>query len=353
MSVTACAPRTENAWKAVEIPTDADFTGLWFADSSNGWLAGGGWAIDGAIVGSTRDGGRTWTFDSGVIAGGARGESFGHVHFFDTRRGCATASGGRIFVTGDGGSSWRPVRSASGGSVFDLEFLDDGMTGWAAGTDLVRTDDGGETWRFVNRSTGDTGYELANAIHFVDASRGWLVSHGGSLRRTDDGGHHWVPVTLPLPEGKRPILRDLTFVDAMNGWIAGEEGVLFHTADGGTTWERQERGVPIVRLLPDGKPARPQRDVLPELEVEPDRLALTAIAFADASHGWAVGSYADAAQSVVLGTSDGGATWRVEHTQSGEMLRSLFVLDAGHVWAAGDRARTQPQVVLRRTVSGR
>jgi hypothetical protein len=59
-----------------------------------------------------------------------------------------------------------------------------------------------------------------------------------------------------------------------------------------------------------------------------------------------VGYYADVAESVVLGTSDGGATWRVEHTQAGERLRSLFVLDASHAWAAGDRARTKPQVVL-------
>jgi photosystem II stability/assembly factor-like uncharacterized protein len=71
------------------------------------------------------------------------------------------------------------------------------------------------------------------------------------------------------------------------------------------------------------------------------------VQFADAERGWAVGYYADVAESVVLGTRDGGLTWQVEHVQPGELLRSLFVLDADHAWAAGDRARTTPQVVLR------
>jgi photosystem II stability/assembly factor-like uncharacterized protein len=86
---------------------------------------------------------------------------------------------------------------------------------------------------------------------------------------------------------------------------------------------------------------------LPELEVEPDRLALYAVQFADAERGWAVGYYADVAESVVLGTHDGGANWQIEHVQSGELLRALCVLDRDHAWAAGDRARTQAQVVLR------
>jgi hypothetical protein len=55
---------------------------------------------------------------------------------------------------------------------------------------------------------------------------------------------------------------------------------------------------------------------------------------------------------VVLATSDGGATWRVERVVPGEILRSLFLLDATHAWAAGDRARTTPQVVLRRVADG-
>ena len=337
-----CAKAPHVHWQAVEVPTDADFTGLWFTDPANGWLAGSGWAIDGGIVGRTRDGGRTWRFETGILPGGERGGGLGRVQFRDSLRGWATAGAGRVVLTVDGGESWRPVWL--GGYVHDLQFQPDGE-GWAAGTQISHSDDGGETWRTLLRSESENGYITANAIHFTDASHGWLVGQVGTLMRTFNGGSDWSRVPLPLEKTEHPTLWDITFVNADQGWAAGERGCIFHTSDGGATWERQERGVPIVRPLAKGE--KPRRDVLPELETEPDRLTVSAIRFADPARGWAVGYYADVAESVVLRTENGGATWSTDHVQPGELLRSLFVLDRAHAWAAGDRARTSPQVVLR------
>jgi len=345
--LVGCAPaRSPSPWQAVEVSTDADFTGIWFTDPANGWLVGSGWSIDGGIMGRTRDGGRTWRFESGILPGADRGAGLGRVQFRDSLRGWATASVGRVLVTVDGGGTWRPVwlPGMPGGYVHDLQFRPDGQ-GWAAGTQIARSDDGGETWRTLFRSESENGYVTANAIHFNDASHGWLVGQVGTLMCTLNGGSDWSAVRLPLEKNEHPTLWDITFVNADQGWAAGERGSIFHTSDGGATWERQERGVPIVRPLPQGE--KPRRDVLPELETEPDRLTVSAIRFADSERGWAVGYYADVAESVVLRTDDGGATWRTEHVQPGELLRSLFVLDRDHAWAAGDRARTQPQVVLR------
>lgn len=342
---TSCTRRAPALWQAVQVPTDADFTGLWFTDSLNGWVAGGGWAIDGGIVGRTRDGGRTWKFESGIIPGAGQRSAIGRIQFRDSLHGRATAGPAGILLTDDGGLNWRSASGPSLSGLFDLHFVDP-FNGWAAGSSIARTEDGGESWSSLTSSTGAEGYALANAVCFTSPTRGWLVGHAGELRRTDDGGATWSSVALPLPAGERPILRDITFCGAEHGWIAGEEGTILHTDDGGTTWVRQETGVPIVRVIPRGEAPRP-REVAPELETPPDRLELTAIRFADPAHGWAVGSYADVAESVVLHTADGGASWQVEHVQSGEMLRRLFVLDAGHAWAAGDRARTQTQVILR------
>jgi len=352
--VASCAPRAARSpWQAVEVPTDADFTGICFTDTLNGWLTGSGWAIDGGIVGRTRDGGRTWRFESGILSGYDSGKGLGRVSFRDPQRGYATASHGQVLITGDGGESWRPadVSGPGSGEIFDLQLLD-GRTGWAAGSRIVRTEDGGETWRTLTRSTDDDGYELATGIHFIDAWQGFLVSHIGSLLRTDDGGEHWRRVALPLRTGEHPTLRDIEFVDAVHGWVVGERGTILCTRDGGSAWTLQESGVPVVRVIPKGEPPRP-REPFPELDVEPDRLAVMAVAFADPRRGWAVGYYADVAESVILGTQDGGDTWVTEHVQPGELLRSLFVLDAEHVWAAGDRARTRPQVVLRYAPAGR
>ena len=344
-ALLGCAPAEPTSrWQVVQVPTDADFTGVWFTDPSNGWLAGSGWAIDGGILGRTRDGGRTWRFESGIVPGAERGSGLGRIQFRDSLRGWATAAEGQVLLTVDGGESWRPVRLPGRGHVHDLQFDGDGE-GWAAGTQIAHTEDGGETWHTLFRSESENGYVTANAIHFLDASRGWLVGQAATLMRTDDGGEDWSAVKLPLEAGEHPTLWDITFLDARQGWVAGDGGSIFHTSDGGATWERQERGVPIVRALPKGEPRR--HDVLPGLQNEPDRLTVSAVRFVDAQRGWAVGYYADVAEGIVLRTEDGGTTWSTEHVQPGELLRSLYVLDRDHAWAAGDRARTQAQVVLR------
>jgi photosystem II stability/assembly factor-like uncharacterized protein len=357
-SLPSCgARRGRDHWEAVTIPTDAEFRGMWFTDSLNGWITGGGYLIDGGIVGRTRDGGRSWSFRSGVLPGGGASFALNRVQFLDTLRGCVTGRGGRVLVTDDGGETWRPARPgrSAGTFLFDVQFLD-ASNGWAVGSSsLVRTYDGGETWAPLVFGTSENGYFSGNAIHFVDLDHGWLVSRDATLMRSDDGGATWARVELPVERKgnfERPALWDVTFSGRGNGWTVGDQGLVLHTSDGGATWSRQVAGIPIVRVIPRGEPPRP-REVLPELETPPDRLSLTAVAFADTARGWAVGYYSDVAESVVLRTDDGGASWRVERVVPGEELRTLFVLDANHAWAAGHRARTAPQVVLRFTASGR
>jgi photosystem II stability/assembly factor-like uncharacterized protein len=345
----SCSPRKPSEkWQAVVVPTDADFRGLWFTDSLNGWVTGGGWSIDGGLVGRTRDGGRTWSFQSGVLDGGGTQFGLGRVQFRDTLRWCVVGSAGIVLVTNDGGVTWRSVRygRSPADGLSDIQFLDE-SNGWASGTaSVVGTHDGGETWSPLVYGSSENGYLSGNAIHMSDTQSGWLVGHSGALLRTGDGGATWTRVPLPLRADEHPTLWDVTFSDAEHGWAVGERGSIFHTTDGGSTWTRQENGVPEVRVPPKGEPPRP-REPLPELETEPDRLALSAVWFLDSDRGWTVGYYADVAESVILGTRDGGASWNVERVVPGELLRSLFALDSTHVWAAGDRARTSPQVVLR------
>jgi photosystem II stability/assembly factor-like uncharacterized protein len=350
-SLTLCCSQqpAPAPWQAIVIPTDAEFTGMWFSDSLNGWITGGGYSTPGGIVGSTHDGGRTWRFQSGVVVGARENFRLHRLRFWNSLRGCVASDHG-ILLTEDGGESWR--RPSSGGAassgVFDVHFLDE-QNGWAVGSaSILRTNDGGETWQALVRSTAENGYLSGTAIHFVDGMQGWLAGHHGQLMRSTDGGQSWMRVELPLRDGERPTLWDVTFSDPLHGWVVGEQGSIFHTQNGGVSWLLQETGVPVVRAIPKGEPPRP-RDILPELEMEPSRLCLAAVHFVDQDRGCAVGYYADVAESIVLRTQDGGAQWDVEHVQPGEILRSVFVLDAEHAWAAGDRARTQSQVVLRYT----
>jgi photosystem II stability/assembly factor-like uncharacterized protein len=256
----ACQPRrAPAAWEAVRVPTDATFDGLCFTDSLHGWITGGGWDIAGGVAGRTRDGGRTWTFDSGIIAGAPKGVGLGRVAFRDSLRGAVISRHGGVMLTDDGGATWRePMHGlSSGGEFAAIQWLDD-HEGWLAGTSIAHTTDGGETWETVFRSSSENGYLLANAIQFLDPSHGWLASQGGEIARTEDGGAHWAIVPTPMPSAHRTPLRSLCFSDAVHGWAVGDDGVILHTRDGGNTWTMQPNGVPIVRALRPGEAPRPR-----------------------------------------------------------------------------------------------
>jgi photosystem II stability/assembly factor-like uncharacterized protein len=62
---------------------------------------------------------------------------------------------------------------------------------------------------------------------------------------------------------------------------------------------------------------------------------LSSVAFADSSHGWAVGAFAHGA---ILATTDGGATWTAQDASDagfGVQLWSVCSVDASRAWAVG------------------
>ena len=345
--LVGCASRAvPDTWSQVTVPTDADFSGAWFTDSLNGWVSGGGLEVEGGILGRTRDGGRTWKFTNGMVPDARPGYGLHRIQFVDSLHGWAAADGGAVLRTADGGGVWAVANPSLSGGAMLRDVRVQGTTVWCAGPERVITSsDDGEQWTLLFDSSPDNGHCLPNAVAFTDAQHGWLATHGNGLLRTLDGGANWEPVPLPLPPAPRLPLWDVSFVDAEHGWVVGEDGVILHTDDG-VSWRRQSSGVPIERLGPDGKPAV-MHDVVPELDTPAEHLTITGVRFADRQRGWVVGYYRDAAESLVLGTTDGGEHWQIEHRVQGEHLNTLFVLDARHAWAAGDRVRTDPQVIVR------
>jgi len=228
------APR--QLWEATAIPTDAQFDGMWFTDSLNGWITGGGYAIDGGIVGRTRDGGRTWSFQSGVLSGGGTRFSMGGVQFLDSLRGVSVGYGGIVLVTSDGGANWRPVRygRSGGDGLSDVQFIDS-RNGWAVGSaSVVRTHDGGETWSLLVTNNAENGYLSGNAIHFVDLWNGWMVGHSGILYRSSDGGATWT--TERTGVATRVLSGDCPTAEVC--WLAGDAGQVFVRASDGTWADR-------------------------------------------------------------------------------------------------------------------
>src|SRR5262245_7087270 len=352
LSLAGCARKIEKShspWQPVALTTDADFRDIWFADERHGWAVGGGYDIQGGIIGRTQDGGVTWSYATGFVGRwpGVSSFAFTAVQFVDSLNGCTIGSGGQIFLTSDGGENWRNVRAGGGEGLGDLQFIDR-YDGWAlGGSGLLATTDGGESWNWVVRSRAENGYLGGNAIWFLDRYTGFLAGYP-YVMKTIDGGETWTKLTLPLGKDEHPHLWDITFVDPQHGWVVGESGTILATTDGARTWVRQTEGIPKPTPRPLFIVRRQHAIDTLDIEDPPEGLLLTTVRFPDTRHGWTVGFFPGGGRSVVLHTEDGGANWKEEAEASGQELRGLFMTAGGRGWTIGDRVRPGTQVLLRR-----
>jgi photosystem II stability/assembly factor-like uncharacterized protein len=176
-------------WLKLQAPTRYLLLGGDFIDENNGWLVG-----TGSTILQTVDGGETWhhgrligAFPNSTNHANANGLAratgvakirFNSVSFVDGRLGWAVGSGGSIFRTVNGGSSWQAQTSGVATDLLDVKFLD-AAEGWAVGDDgiVLHTTDGGGHW-FNERSP--TAHALER-IFFTDRTHGWAVGFGGTI----------------------------------------------------------------------------------------------------------------------------------------------------------------------------
>lgn len=184
-----------------------------------------------------------------------------------------------------------------------------GLNAWiVSGRTIWHTADGGAKWtcqleRAPRHLVG---------IAFADASRGWAVGTHGLILATTDGGASW-----QAQSSSGPHLWQVTCADTRHVWAIGPAGELVSTTDGGATW-RTAKVSGVARAGIGG----------------------VGLAFADARRGWIV------ARSLIWHTSDGGATWTVQHRRPGEWLTAVACSDARHAWAVGKAGDDDAPLVL-------
>ncbi|HSJ14852.1 MAG TPA: hypothetical protein VK939_10580 [Longimicrobiales bacterium] len=260
LSAAPLAAQDTPALAVIKSGSEAEFRGLHVAGDVI-WASGSG----GRYAVST-DGGASWRADS---IPGAGGMFLVDVHGFgtagsDARRAVVVATrfeGGeaRIYVTDDGGASWRQVWRLAHPDVFldGLAFFDD-RRGFAFsdpvdGAFLVlRTEDGGETWTRVDALPPPLEGEAAFAASGTNAvalasGHGWFATGGGAAARvfgTGDFGITWSVAETPLPGGASAGLFGIAFADSLHGIAVGGDyrepqragPNLLRTTDGGVTW---------------------------------------------------------------------------------------------------------------------
>jgi photosystem II stability/assembly factor-like uncharacterized protein len=167
--------------------------------------------------------------------------------FSSRQKGWIFGEAGLIYMTDDGGESWKHLLSPTRHLLLGGMFVDE-FRGWlvGAGGTIIQTSDGGETWYQARFPQASSPIRFAAAC-FVDNRLGWAVGSGGAVYRTDNGGRTWQPQETGI-DGD---LLDVKFLNSRDGWAVGNEGMIISTNDGGQHWVVEKSGTdhPLERVF--------------------------------------------------------------------------------------------------------
>ncbi len=174
------------------------------------------------------------------------------IHFFSPQdglvlggvrwRGDQELNGNLVLLTEDGGQTWQPILTESGGSrLFMLSRTEGWM--WASWVSrLSYTADGGRSWI-------ELGIKGILDVYFTPEGQGWAITgvfypvNPHPILYSLDKGVTWNPCRLLDNLGRPFSLIALTFGPGLQGWAVGEYlgsgGVILMTEDG-QNWKLEE-----------------------------------------------------------------------------------------------------------------
>src|SRR6185503_6422738 len=247
------------------------------------------------------------------------------------------ATGGGLWKTADGGTTWAPVTdgqlgSSSVGAVAvaasrpDVVYLGMGEAQLRGnvmqGDGVYRSDDGGRTW--VHRGLGDAQAIARIRVHPTDPEVVYVAALGHPFAPNDergvfrsrDGGRTWARVLFKSPHAgavdlvidpSNPRVLYATLWEVYRRpwqlWSGGDGSGLYKSTDGGDTWTELTRN--------PGLPA----GVLGKMTV--------AVSPADPNRVWA---NIEAADGGLYRSDDGGATWSHINADRNLWQRAFYFL---------------------------
>jgi photosystem II stability/assembly factor-like uncharacterized protein len=256
-----------------------------------------GYAVGGGDIVSSADSGRTWINQVGPLR-----EYLNSIDMIDDSVGWTVGSSELIMRTTNRGGSWTTQTPAAGGALIALSSVDREHA-FAGGTFFMSTTNGGRTWT----KSALPGNQLVRGLSFLDAQRGWAVTHESGVLRTVDGGVNWTQQQILPSYG----LFAVDFVDSNYGWCVGKRSSaqnIFATRDGGTTWV----GQPIGTI---------------------EQNHLRSVDFVDRSYGWAAG------QALIVRTTNGGDRWDTSYVSPDSWFFGIKFINRDTGWAVGERGR--------------
>lgn len=281
---------------------NGDLISVFFTSSDNGWVAG-----DRGYLAFTKDGGKTW--NRKILNTAA---NINEIYFRNDDDGYLVA-GRKMFVTKDGGESWREAliinqnEYKEGIPVFNSIRFNSKKQGFIIGAIIqrngdgdvlnslvLRTTDGGENW---SRILVPTKAELIH-LDFDGKSDGWIVGNMGTILSTRDSGNSWELQKSGINE----TLYNVDFSDEKNGYAVGENGAILRTENSGNDW------IKVQSIA---------------------KKTLFRVDFSDDKNGWIVG-----ADGMILRSYDRGLTWVRQMSNTNNSLYGLF-MQKKYGWSVG------------------
>ncbi|RPH35687.1 hypothetical protein EHM92_05775, partial [bacterium] len=191
-----------------------------FVSDSIGWMGG----ANGTIL-KTTNGGRSW---AAQLSDSLSESVIQQIVALDTLRIFAVSQDGRVFRSTNGGSTWLSLLVDEYGAWgFETKrriAFANPMRGFYAGSELYVTTDGGSSWRPAFGRI----HEEAFHMEFLNRRLGWVLTSGGFYASTDCGASWTRRVD-------NPGWLHFDMIDTVTGWAVGRYQRA-KTTDGGFTW---------------------------------------------------------------------------------------------------------------------
>jgi len=194
-------------WQDRSLNADANLNHLYFLDAQTGWVVGeygtvmkttnGGetWEQVAGQIPDTGDEGKSWEelmsakdVGAGGVSTATRGglgeeDNLFAVYFADANHGWATSTGGRVFLTEDGGAQWQPKETGYEAPLFAVGAACQTCPLYTCGGRglLLRSSDGGNTWSEVKLA--ERAYSYLRDLVFLGPQELLLIGTQGTLLR--------------------------------------------------------------------------------------------------------------------------------------------------------------------------
>lgn len=225
-------PGAQGTSQSGALPLNGNVSRLSFLNASTGWVTEQSNIVNGAAtMYMTQDGGHTWQPQQLRLPAGlpqAPSAILEPPQFFNDHDGFLPAFlstapalrqevasspqsgvlGGMIFVTHDGGNTWRSTPPLPTDGLVSFSDVDHGWLAASTSADLWMTSDGGQHWTKLSSGhlsaySGGGSNSYIN-LSFVSSQLGWATQNGNSpsaatpLLKTEDGGHTWTQINYSI-----------------------------------------------------------------------------------------------------------------------------------------------------------